>query len=58
MIQGSMMAGVGEARVPGLGKIIKTLQRTDLNVTFPHWESHASPQGLLFVAKLRHSVPF
>lgn len=58
MIQGNMMAGLGETKVPGLGKIMRTLQRTDLSVTFPHWESRTSPQGLLFVAKLGHFVSF
>lgn len=54
MIQGNMMAGLGEARVPGWEN--RTPQRTDLSVTFPPWESHTSPQGLLLVAKLGHFV--
>jgi len=53
-----MMVGVQEARVPRPEKMMRTFQRMDLSVTFPHWESHMFPQGLLFVAKLRCSVPF
>lgn len=58
MIQGNMIVGLGEARVSRSDKIMRTFWRMDLSVTFPHWESHMSPQGLLFVAKLRHFVPF
>ena len=53
-----MMVGVHEARVPRPEKMMRTFQRMDLSVTFPHWESHMFPQGLLFVAKLRCFVSF
>lgn len=58
MIQGNLTAGAGEARAPGPGKVVRTFQRTGLSVTFPHWESHTSSQGLLLVAKKRHFIPF
>lgn len=54
MSQGNMMAWVGEAIVPRLSKIVRTFQRLDLSVAFPHWRSQMSPQGLLLVAKPRH----
>lgn len=57
VVQGHMMVGAQEARVPRPDKT-RTFQRMDLSVTFPHWESHMFPQGLLFVAKLRCFVPF
>ena len=58
VVQGHMMVGAQEARVPRPDKMMRTFQRMDLSVTFPHWESHMFPQGLLFVAKLRCFFPF
>lgn len=58
-IKGSMKVGVGGGGgVPRPQEIMSIFQRMDLSVTLPHWESHTSPKGLLFVTKLRHFVPF
>ena len=53
-----MMVGVQEARVPRPEKMMRTFQRMDLSVTFPHWESHMFPRGLLFVANSDALFPF
>lgn len=57
MIQVNMMAGLGETRVPGLGKIMRTTAENRFKCHFSHWESRTS-QGRLFVAKLGHFVSF